>query len=174
MATVLTVAITLIAGAALFGYVNGQAANSENKIAVGNAANVNFLNEKFVVVDLSIISGQGSASIWIYNNGNLTLNLAQIAVYNGSRSLFFVFNGTSASSSGCASGPWPKFGSAGSFAFGTLGTQIKPLSSPVQITLTLPSGCKFQASTTYYANVLGVWGNDVVYSTCDSTSGCTS
>ena len=49
VAAVLTIAITLIAGAALFGYVNGQAATSESNLGNAVGGNVNFLNERFVV-----------------------------------------------------------------------------------------------------------------------------
>jgi hypothetical protein len=44
MAAVITIAITLVAGAALFGYVNSQAATSESSLGQANAANVDFLN----------------------------------------------------------------------------------------------------------------------------------
>lgn len=174
VAAVLTIAITLIAGAALFGYVNGQAAASENRIGTANAANVNFLNEKFVVTDLAVVTDQHTANIWVYNNGNLTVNIRQIVLYDGTKnSLYVIFNGNTESPSGCGSGSSPKYGGSGSFVFGPTGTQISPQSNPVQITLELPSGCSFSASTTYYANVLGIYGNDLVFPTCDTNSGCT-
>jgi flagellin-like protein len=171
MAAVVTIAITLVAGAALFGYVNGQAATSESNLGEANARNLNFLNEKFVVVDMAIQSGSGTANIWIYNNGNLALQLREIALYDGSKSSFYlVFNNSEISSGpGCVG-----FGSATPFIFGSAGTPIQNESAPLEITLTLPPGCQFSPSTTYYANVVGLYGNVVVYPECDNFEGCSS
>lgn len=174
MATILLVAMTLIAGAALFGYVNGQASGSENKIGAANAVNVNFLNERFVVVNVALSPGSTSASIWVYNNGNLSLTLKQIAVYqtsNQGQTFYVIFDNTPSSGS-CGSASSPSHGSAAPFTFGSGGTQIPQGSDPQQITLTLPGGCTggFAASTNYSIIVLGVYGNVVVASDCDSTS----
>ena len=185
MATVLLVAMTLIAGAALFGYVNGQAANSETSLGNANASNVNFLNERFVVVDMAVPSFgtpnctvvSCSATIWIYNNGGLTLNIEQIVLYQASnkQNLYVVFDG-SGSSGGCGSASSPAHGSSPGFVYGQGGTGINAGASPVQITLKLPVGCftGFGSSTTYMANVLGLYGNIVLYSQCDALTGCTN
>jgi|SRR5579863_3987355 len=163
VATVLLVAMTLIAGAALFGYVNGQAANSENQLGKGNANNVNFLNERFVIVDLNFSLGNPSTavSIWIYNNGAVTLNVTQVELYNASRTID-VFYQHNPPSLGCTLQSLPSY------------KQPNPFSNPLKLTLFLPCGYHFETGRTYYANVLGVYGNKVVYSACDSTSGCTS
>jgi hypothetical protein len=180
MATVLLVAMTLIAGAALFGYVNGQAANSENAVGASNQANVNFLNERFVVVDMAINSVGPSADIWIYNNGNLNLNLEQISLYQASdKQAFYIVFGNGPSSGGCGSASSPGFGTATylksgtstPFVFGSSGTQIPMGSSPIEITLQLPTGCSgFASSTTYDFNVLGLYGN-IIVAQCDSVNG---
>jgi hypothetical protein len=100
VATVLLVAITLIAGAALFGYVNAQAAGSENKLGAANAGNVNFLNERFVVPQVayaytssttttitSVTTSTATLStgkvvtLYIYNNGELTDSFSEIEVF---------------------------------------------------------------------------------------------
>jgi hypothetical protein len=184
MGAVITVAITLIAGAALFGYVNAEASRSENNLGVANAANVNFLNEKFVVVDMAVppLGSPGcttstcSANIWIYNNGHLTLSIEQIVLYDRTKSFHVTFDG-SPSGGNCAGNGQATYYPAGSpapFLFGGGGTEIVNGTSPVQITLTLSSPCTFAPGTTYYANVLGVYGNVMVYPECDTYSGCTS
>jgi hypothetical protein len=74
MATVLTVAITLIAGAALFGYVNGQAANSEKGIGNQYAGNINYLNEKEAISLVSFANNERQLYVWIYNIGQIPLS----------------------------------------------------------------------------------------------------
>lgn len=162
MATVLTIAITLIAGAALFGYVNGMAANSESAIGVSNANNVNFLNERFVSTDMGF-SGTSSAVIWVYNNGNVTLGLKQITLFDSTKnSLYVVYNNTP-SGSGCGSISSPKNGAAPGFNFGSTGTKIPAGSNPYKITLNLPASCSFVSGTTYYVSVLGLYGYSATY-----------
>ncbi len=83
VATVLLIAMTLIAGAALFGYINGQAASSENKLGAANAANVNFLNERFVIPQLTFkyTAPTNQISVYLYNDGQLTDSFVEIEVY---------------------------------------------------------------------------------------------
>jgi flagellin-like protein len=81
LAAVITIAITLIAGAALYGFINGQAANSENSLGVANAANVNFLNERFVVPQVAFAEGGETATVYIYNNGQIENSFASVEVY---------------------------------------------------------------------------------------------
>jgi hypothetical protein len=91
------VAITLIAGAAVFGWINGQAGSSENAVGQSVANNVNFLKERFVVVSQTFTgsglrnscSGGNSpnfqckgADFWIYNNGQVGFTLYTIRVRN--------------------------------------------------------------------------------------------
>ena len=167
MAAVITIAITIIAGAALFGYINGEAANSENKLGVANAADVNFLNERFVVVDMGFVGN--SATFYLYNNGNLTLNLKEIVLHDATRDkLYAIFNGTAASSS-CGTVATPAFGSAGAFAFGTGGTQV-PVGNTQEITLTAPGTNCLIPGTTYYAIVVGLYGSTTLYYQCDPSS----
>jgi flagellin-like protein len=183
LAAVITIAITLIAGAALFGFVNGEAANSENNLGNANAQNVNFLNEKFTVVNLAIQASGNTAYIWIYNNGNLALQLGQIAFYpfNEADRLSFdtVFNNINgAGNTGCISptgnGTATSTATGEPFVFGYGGTQIQNESSPFEITLTLAPNCQFAPGTTYEASVVGLYGNIVVYPECDSSLRCTT
>ena len=176
MAAVITVAITLIAGAALYGFVNGQAAASESGLGAANAANVNFLNERFVVVDMGFTAN--TVTLYLYNNGNLTLHLKEIVLHDATReSLYAIFNGTASGSpeTTCGSLSAPIIGSAGTFEFESSSQQGSaiPRDSTVGITLTVPSGClnPNNQPTTYYAIAVGWYGSTTVYYQCDSATG---
>jgi hypothetical protein len=182
MAAVITIAITLLAGSALFGYVNSEASVSENSLGQANAANVNYLDERFVVTDMSF--GSNSVFLYLYNNGNVTLNLSEIVMYdaagndpgNGAtNSLYVVF------STAPATGTTPTVPtSCGTVASPIVqsGTSLPSIQvdgyNSVPITLTAPSvsGQNCLASgTTYYIIVVGIYGSKVIYSACDSPSG---
>jgi flagellin-like protein len=159
MAAVLTIAITLVAGAALFGFVNGQAAASEQLIGQAAGVNANFLAEKFVIADLSFT--QNTVNIWIYNNGAIDLQIAQVTVYDSTRgtcttNCFYVSFTAGQPSSTC---------SVQSSAVS--GFYLKQRSPVQEISLSLsppPTGCgpySFGNGDTYYVSVLGLWGNEV-------------
>jgi flagellin-like protein len=90
--TLIMVAITLIAGAAVFGFVNGQAGTAENSYAANAANNVNYLREHFVLVNVqfpdSLSQCAGTSpnrlcyqiAVSVYNNGNLALTLGEISI----------------------------------------------------------------------------------------------
>ncbi|MDG6902094.1 MAG: type IV pilin N-terminal domain-containing protein [Nitrososphaerota archaeon] len=86
--TVLVASMTLIAGAAIFGYVNGQAGVASRAYgqAVGNS--VQYLEEKFTVVDIvasNVTCGTStcaSFTLWIYNTGRIDLSLVQVRLYD--------------------------------------------------------------------------------------------
>lgn len=71
----------MIAGAAVWGFVNGQASTTEQAYANDIGSSVNNLNEKLSIVDLSWQSST-SAEIWLLNTGQITLQIQQIRVYN--------------------------------------------------------------------------------------------
>jgi hypothetical protein len=165
MAAVLTIAITLLAGAAVFGYINGQAAASENRIGQAAGGNADFLNEKFVVVQMSFSNACVSPSpncaiIWVYNNGQVDLQMKWVHLYNGSRTLDnvpldFTYNSTSALGGTCGKG-------TGTMSPG-FSLDVPPQSSPTSVKLFISSACPFTSGTTYYVNVLAQFGNNVVY-----------
>ena len=124
--SLLMIAITLIAGVAAFGWINGQAATSEK--AYGNSVgnNINLLNERFTVVTQTFYAGGGAActggtspnfecdgaSFWVFNNGQASFNLSTIQVRNltdipntaaNPNPLNIIFY--TASDSGCPLGP---------------------------------------------------------------------
>jgi len=180
LGAVITIAITLIAGAALFGYVNGEAANSENGLGAANAANVNFLNERFVVADIGFGSSGNSIGFWVYNNGQVGLQLSQVLLYDQavSHSLYYNFTGGSGS---CVPGLGPCPGTVACSYPATIspsaGSTMTPLAAdgaPTLFTITLPAGCAFTLNTIYYVVLTGLYGNVVVNYACYSTTGCHS
>jgi flagellin-like protein len=102
MGTLIMVTITLIAGAAVFGWINGQANSSETAYGVSVANNINFLHERFVVVTQSFsasppqnpsiaCSTVGGANphyyctlltFWVYNSGQVGFNLYSVRIQN--------------------------------------------------------------------------------------------
>jgi len=89
--TLLMVAITLIAGAAAFGWVNGQAKTSEIAYGQNAAAGVNYLQEHFAPI-ASTFTGTGGgacsgspdactvANFWIFNNGRVSFTLSTLQI----------------------------------------------------------------------------------------------
>jgi flagellin-like protein len=99
LGTLIMVAITLVAGAAVFGWINGQAGTSENAYGASVANNVNFLKERFVPVTQTFsASPSGGAcstvggtnphyycnllSFWVYNAGQITFRMYTVKIQN--------------------------------------------------------------------------------------------
>lgn len=94
--TLVMVAITLVTGAAVFGWINGQAGSSENAYGQSVANNINFLNERFVLVSQTFTASPSgpctggstpnfqcsTAGFWIYNNGQVGFTLNTIRIRN--------------------------------------------------------------------------------------------
>src|SRR2546427_10783407 len=92
--TLMTMAITLVAGTAVFGYVRNQANVSELAYGQNVGGTLNFLQEKFVIPLVSYSSN--SVTIYVYNNGGATDQFTQFKVYGQTRSpMVMVYNGNS-------------------------------------------------------------------------------
>jgi archaellum component FlaF (FlaF/FlaG flagellin family) len=111
MAAVITIAITLVAGAALYGYVNGEAAASEAQLGNAAAGNANFLSEQFVIVQVDFQSSTCASNtlpcirIWIYNNGQVTLQLSSVLLTDSQGKVDILYNFTSQNSPSCSPSP---------------------------------------------------------------------
>lgn len=93
IATLIMIAVTLVAGTAAFGWILLQAGSSENSYGNSVANNVNFLNERFTLVS-SAFSNYPSgacpgspgacinASFWLYNTGSVDFTLFSIQARN--------------------------------------------------------------------------------------------
>jgi flagellin-like protein len=175
--TLIMVAITLIAGAAVFGWINGQAGTSENAYGASVANNVNFLRESFVVVTQTF-TGLGAngacnggisphfqctgANFWVYNNGQVVFTLSSLRIKNltdipsnaaNPNPLNLLFY-SSCSGSNCGYAAYNKLGTA------TVCSNVSPLpgltnlaqgtlsNSPYQVSL--PSSCGSQGALYLY------------------------
>jgi flagellin-like protein len=101
MGTLIMVTITLVAGAAVFGWINGQAGSSESAYGASVANNIDFLREHFVVVTQSFAASPPSTSLacstvggsnpnyectlltfWPYNSGQVGFTLYSVRIQN--------------------------------------------------------------------------------------------
>ena len=98
MGTLIMVTITLVAGAAVFGWINGQANSSETAYGASVASNINFLRERFVPVTQSFSGPAGAAcstvggssphyycnlfNFWVYNAGQITFQMYTVRIQN--------------------------------------------------------------------------------------------
>jgi flagellin-like protein len=184
--TILVAAMTIIAGAAIFGYVNGQAGSSAQAYGQSVGNSVQYLEEKFTVVDMSWASTT-AATVWIYNTGKVQLTLLQIRFYDSMKKVNLLYNystisgstvnrihdllGTSSSKCGISATLYesPTITGSGSFSAAISYTSTIQLTIPP--TSASPTGqtCPSfgQVDTTgdvYYLAVVGTFGNTKVYS----------
>src|SRR2546428_8125894 len=82
--TLMTMAITLIAGSAVFGYVRNQANVSELAYGQNVGGTLNYLQERFVIPLVSF--SPNSVTIYLYNNGQIPDQFTQLEIYGPSRS----------------------------------------------------------------------------------------
>lgn len=146
MGTLIMVAITLIAGSAVFGYVNGQAATS-----VGSYSNA--VNEKFTIV-YAFFPAANQLSVAIYNSGSIPLGIISLSIVDPS-GLIAVFPPSAAACSGTYA--------LGSPTLPARSSPMEPLTSPVSYTLQLPisgTGCltSISASGSYSIIAFGLNG----------------
>jgi len=87
--TLIMVAITLVAGAAAFGWVNGQASVSEGAYGQNAAAGVNYLQEHFAPITSTFTAAGGGActggvctvaNFWVFNNGRVSFTLSTLQI----------------------------------------------------------------------------------------------
>jgi flagellin-like protein len=79
MGSLIMIAITLIAGTAAFGFVNGQTGSAAGQIGSGVGSNVNFLREKEAIALVNFDNNTG-LSVYVYNNGAETLQVASLII----------------------------------------------------------------------------------------------
>jgi len=187
--TLLMVGITLVAGAAVFAFVEGLAGNSESQYGNAVAANINSVNERFTVINVQFASGChsaggscSSATVTVYNTGDLALTVGSITVTGATSSLSGVALDAVATQTGTTDYPNSLGCSTGQFSYtyatttGTTttvvtntGTTAQPIPQgivpPAIFTVRLPTGpCpQFLAGYSYQFAVLGLYGNSVSY-----------
>ncbi len=175
----LTIAITIVAGATAWGYVNSQARVSEQNLgnSVGNTNS--FLNERFSVVYFNFSAANTAISIWLYNNGGINLNSVAVIVYDSAKTSLWIRWDSSKVTDNIASCSTT---ATSSLEKPTLYNPQVPLSQQTsgfanfgqgsisKLTLTIPASgsfCShtytFVSGTTYYAQVLALYGNQVTF-----------
>jgi len=183
MGALIMIAMTLVAGSAAFGWINGQAGASERQYGNSVAAGVNNLREHFTLVSTQFTGtgGGGScsgvvpnrvctgASLWLYNTGQVTLTLFSIQVQSPSScstnclniiytsSGYTAYNGASVLVCPNTPGYSP---SAQTIAIGTMGTA----SAATPFTITIPncSGVNdLYVGQSYTITLTGVYQNTV-------------
>ena len=94
----LAIAMTLIAGAAAWGFVNSQAGVSEGALQNNAVATNDMLSEHFSVADM-YFGTTTSATFLIYNTGSLTFQIQSVRFYDsaGLVNLYYNSTGTGAS-----------------------------------------------------------------------------
>jgi len=174
------IGLTVIAGAAVFGWVNGQAAVSENAYGQSAGGVSNFLREHFTPVTTTF-SGPGGAAcsgtpvvctvayVWIFNNGQLAFTLSSLQVQSavGSASplnVIYTSAGYTAYNSGgtalvCPGTPGFSFAGTNPVPTGTLST--------ASYHVTIPTSCSGVNSMvdgqSYVITMTGVYGNVVSF-----------
>ena len=192
LATLILIAITLIAGAAVFGFVNGQAGVSEKQYANSVASNINYLNEHFVIVNVQFpspcFSGLSttcsSATLSVYNTGSATLNIKSLTVTGAFSSVAgvrlydistatgtecFVSTSTlSTTTTSTSTGASVSGVNTTTTVSGGTTTTVANIPTqtvpPVTFTVTIPAGCPlFAKGDSYQFQVLGLYGNTATY-----------
>lgn len=163
----MTIAITLVAGTAVFGYVRTQANLSELAYGQNVGGTLNFLQERFVIPLVSYTSN--SVTIYIYNNGQTVDQFTQVEVYGPTRSAMdIVYDANFATVNNPVScrGQSP----GGNLETPPLGVFATSFSVKVNyiasITIKLPNcnALSFQPGVTYFVKILGQYGNTAAYS----------
>jgi hypothetical protein len=176
--TVLAIAITVIAGAGVWGYVRSQAGLSEQ--ALGNSVlnNNNFLQEHFAVEDL-YYGTSTSATLWVYNTGNVNLQVLSIRLVGPSGTMNLLFNYTQSGSTktdyvfdlrSSLTGKCKT--AASSYESPLISATVVKTTNAQLYTLTIPPtqsncpsyGSTFTTGNTYSVIVTGVYGNVQTYS----------
>ena len=159
--------MTMVAGFAIFGYVNSQAGVSELSYAQSVGGTMSFLQERFVTSLVTYTSS--SITVYIYTNGQIPSQFAQIEVYGPTRAsmdVVYTANTVTVSNPPACQG---QTAASTSNESPMLGTGASDLSVKVNnvgtIVLTLPTcaGLSFQAGNTYFVSLLGRYGNTAVY-----------
>jgi hypothetical protein len=169
---VLTIALTLIAGAAVFSYVNSQALVSEQQLGASSGATNNYLAEQYSVINANYTAS--SVSLWLYNSGQVNLQPVEVQVYNTAKTFFVQYSATQVinenNPTGCTvaastSNENPILYNAAPGANNPSGVVSIGQGTVGKITLTLPScvGYSFTSGTAYYMTVVGHYGNTVTY-----------
>ena len=180
----LAIAMTLVAGAAAWGFVRGQAGSSEGALQSNAVATNDLLSEHFAIPNMyfGATTSTNVVTFMFYNTGSLTDQIASVRLYDsaGLVNLLYTSTGTGASqtdyvydlrstlSSQCKTAAYSSYESP-SLTLTTVKTtnwQLYTLTIP-PTTSNCPSyGQTFGVAgsgTTYTVVVTGIYGNSVTF-----------
>jgi flagellin-like protein len=165
--TMLLLGMTLVAGFAVFAFVQSQAGVSELTYAQSVGGTVSYLQERFEVPLVSYTTS--SITVYIFTNGQVPTQLAQIEVFGPSRSAMDVVYSASsvtvASPASCAGQTPASSQTESPMLGGGSGKLSVSVSSVSSVELTLPScaGLGFVPGDVYFVELLGMYGNTATY-----------
>jgi hypothetical protein len=172
------VAITLVAGAAAFGWVNGQAASSESAYGQSAAAGANYLREHFAYVT-STFTGPGGAdcpsagctiaNIWVFNNGQLAFTLSSLSIMGGNSTfpLNIHFTPTNFTAYNAAGAALPCVPNTPGFSVPNPNPVPQSTLSQPPYSVTIPTSCPgvnaIKVGLGYAITMVGKYGNVVLF-----------
>jgi hypothetical protein len=174
---ILAIAITLVAGAAAWGYARNQAVVSESALQTNYGITNNFLNEKFEVTTM-YFGSTTQATFWIYNLGTLTFSPFSVRLYDSAGLINLEYNYTGSGASrtdrvyDLSSSLATKCKTAASsYESPILTTSTVKSTNQQTFALTIPGtlsncpsfGQTFASGTTYTVIVTGLYGNVYTY-----------
>ena len=169
------IAVTLVAGAAVFGWVNGQAGSSESAYNQSAAGGINYLREHFSPVTYALTSSGGgacsgspkactNANFWVFNNGQLAFTLYSLqiqSVPNNPYTLNVVYTSAGFTSSACT----PAAQSSPALTGPSSPVPVSTLSNP-NYSVTIPA-CPglvgLVVGQNYVITMTGLYGNVVQF-----------
>ncbi len=175
----LLITMTVISGAAAFGYVNNQAKVSETRYANSVGSTDNFLAENFKVIDIYFPTSS-QLGIWLYNTGSTTFQPFSVRVYDSAAMMNVLFNYTGTSTkvdrvydlkagstyyySTCrATGSTYETPTISTVSTNIHNAQLFLLTIPPTTTNCPSYGQTFAMGTAYSVVVTGVFGNTVTF-----------
>jgi len=88
VASVMTIAITIIAGVSVFSYVNAQSAVSSQSYGQSVGTYIEQMREKFVIVNAALnYPNGGKVTVWVYNYGDIDTRIVQLYMGTSQSSL---------------------------------------------------------------------------------------
>lgn len=149
LGSVLMIAVTLAVGFAAWSWASSTAVSSENVYGKSVASNISYLNERFVIsnANFSATTGQ-NVSVWIYNDGNLTVNIKQIWISNTTAASGEQWSNTTTKLS---NSNIPNCGHCLTIPPGTVKSIMLKVSTP------------FKSGVLYQFKILGQYGNTYSY-----------
>jgi hypothetical protein len=175
---VLTISITVIAGAAVWGYVNGQAGTSERAVGNSIVTNNNYLGEHFSVEDM-YFGTSTTTTFWVYNTGSISLQIFSVRLFGPSGTINLLFNYTQSGStktdyvydlrsslSGRCKAAASSYESplVSATSVKTTNAQLYTLTIPPTLTNCPSYGASLTSGNTYNIVITGVYGNAVTFS----------